>query len=70
MWQLPKSVNRAVFLSWLQTFIQQEEKEKREELGVLKLGGAAADPLLYRDVCAFLHVSLHTGLCPCLRPWA
>ena len=59
-------VNRGGFLSWLRTFIPQEEKEK--ELGVLKLGGAAADPLLYRDVCAFLHVCL--GLCPCLCPRA
>lgn len=59
-------VNRGRFLSWLRTFIQQEEKEK--ELGVLKLGGSAVDPLLYRDVCAFLHVCL--GLCPCLCPHA
>lgn len=32
-------VNRVVFLSWLQTFIQQEEKEKQKELILEKQKG-------------------------------
>ena len=66
-------VNRGVFLSWLQTFIQQEEKEKqrsrfwRSRRGFETRGSSCRRPTLHRCVrisaCVFGAVSLPVPMC-------